>query len=67
MPDQAHAIAAALHRVAEAVREYEQANLPRERDDRLSTWRAGRRSAALEIGAWIEARASEYEAKGENG
>jgi len=60
----ARAIAAALRRVAEAVREYERENLPREHDDRLAQRRAGRRSAAMEIAEWIEERAREYEEKG---
>lgn len=50
-----HAIAQALLRCAE--REH----LPREDDDVLAPWRAGRRSAATEIARWLEERAREYD------
>jgi len=55
------AIAAALRRVAERVREFERENLPRDDSDALAQWRAGRRSAAMEIAAWLEQVAAQYE------
>lgn len=56
-----HAIAQAFLRAVERVREFEREHLPREDDDVLARWRAGRRSAAMEIATWLEERAREYE------
>ena len=58
------AIAQAFLRVVARIRELEQANLPCE-NDVLAQWRAGRRSAAREIAAWMEHVAREYEQQGE--
>lgn len=57
------AIAQALLRCAERVKEFEKANLPREGDRILSQWRAGRRSAAMEIAAWLIQVAEQYESE----
>lgn len=56
-----HAIAAALRRAVERVREFEHENLPRQDDDVLAQWRSGRRSAAMEIATWLEQVAEQYE------
>jgi hypothetical protein len=55
------AIAAALRRTVERVREFERENLPRQDDNVLAQWRSGRRSAAMEIAEWLEQVASQYE------
>ncbi len=55
------AIAAALRRAVERVREFERENLPRQDSDVLAQWRSGRRSAAMEIATWLEQVAEQYE------
>lgn len=59
----AQAIAQALLRCATRVREYEAANEPHA-EEPLAQRRAGRRSAAREIAAWLEDVAKEYKVKG---
>ncbi len=61
----AREIAAALWRVADAVRAYEQMHALRDEPPLLAQRRAGQRQAAVEIREWVEEVARGYQERGE--